>query len=82
MGEILTTWKRIPLAKRVITHQFKTFIAVYGRAHLTYDGSRLIWTLFFPEYVGMIKNFYGELVATLHPLPGRWPCISLRTSIQ
>jgi hypothetical protein len=36
----------------------------------------LTWTVFtFPEYVGIrkIELSYGQLVATLHSLPGRWP---------
>jgi hypothetical protein len=41
-------------------------------------GSRLTWTSFFPEDgTRKIKHFYGQLVATLHSLPGRWPCVSL-----
>jgi hypothetical protein len=45
------------------------------------------WTYYFPEDVSSrkIRFLYGQLVATLHPVPGKWPCaplLCIRTSTR
>lgn len=54
-------------------HLFSLYTNIWGWFWVNLD------SFFPPEDVGIKKlNYYGEFMATVHSLPGRWPCTLLR----